>query len=129
MRSAPPPSARSREPTADLADPERGMLRLLCHVKLTRSAFAKIVGALREYSWRDVEHGLVYAAIERLGSRDPKALREQLPAQATRMGFPEIDWQTYFSADENPRAARSADQIARQIKRLIRPSRGRRRSA
>ncbi len=85
--------------------------------------WAKISMALREYTWRDVEHGLVYAAIQRLGPQDPKTLREQLPAQATRMGFPDIDWQAYFSAEEKPRATPGADQIVRQINRLIRPPR------
>ncbi len=85
--------------------------------------WAKISRALREYTWRDVEHGLVYAAIERLGPHDPKTLREQLPAQATRMGFPDIDWRAYFSVGEKPSATPGADQIVRQIKRLIRPPR------
>lgn len=120
MRSAPPPSARSRKSSADPAELERGVLRLLCHAKLTRSAFAKIVGALREYSWRDVEHGLVYAAIERLGSRDPKELRQELPAQATRMGFPDIDWQNYFSTQAQIAAADFAE-IAALIGKLPMP--------
>jgi hypothetical protein len=119
MRSSPPPGARSRESSADPVDLERRVLRQICRARLTRAAWAKIARALRDYAWRDVEHGLVYAAIERLGSRDPKTLREQLPGQATRMGFPDIDWQAYFSADETPVAASSADQIVRQIKRLI----------
>ena len=99
------------------------MLRDLCQATLTRAAWAKIARALREYTWRDVEHGLVYAAIQRLSSRDPKTLREQLPAQATRMGFPDIDWLAYFSADEMPAAAPGADRVVRQINRMIRPSR------
>ncbi len=99
------------------------MLRHICQARLTRAAWAKIARALREYTWRDVEHGLVYAAIERLGSRDPQTLREQLPAQATRMGFPDIDWQMYFPGAEKPLARPSADQLVRQINRMIRPSR------
>jgi hypothetical protein len=126
MRGSLRPGALSRESPIHPVDLERSVLRQLCRAKLTRPAWAKIARALREYTWRDVEHGLVYAAIERLGSRDPKLLREQLPAQATRMGFPEIDWQAYFSADEGPAAAPSAGRIARQIHRLILSSGGRR---
>lgn len=124
MRSSPSPGARSRESSADPVGLERRVLRELCRARLTRAGWTKIARGLREYTWRDVEHGLVYAAIERLGSRDPQALREQLPAQATRMGFPDIDWQAYFSANEKPAATPSADQILRQAKRLIESSRG-----
>ncbi len=123
MRSSPSPGARSRESSADPVDLERRVLRELCRATLTRAAWAKIGRALREYTWRDVEHGLVYAAIQRLASRDPKTLREQLPAQATRMGFPDIDWQMYFPGAEKPLARPSADQLVRQINRLIGPSR------
>ncbi len=123
MRSSPLPGARSRESSADPVDLERRVLRQLCRATLTRAAWAKIARALREYTWRDVEHGLVYAAIQRLGSRDPQTLREQLPAQATRMGFPDIDWQLYFPGAEKPLARPSADRLVRQINRMIRPSR------
>ncbi len=123
MRSSLSSGARSRESSADPFDLERRVLRHICQARLTRAAWAKIARALREYTWRDVEHGLVYAAIERLGSRDPQTLREQLPAQATRMGFPDIDWQGYFRAAEKPLARPSADQLVRQINRMIRPSR------
>jgi hypothetical protein len=124
MRSSRLPGVRSRESAAARVAVERRVLRQICRAKLTRAARAKIARALREYAWRDVEHGLVYAAIERLGHRDPKTLREQLPAQATRMGFPDIDWQAYFSANQKPAATPSADQISRLIKGLIQPSKG-----
>jgi hypothetical protein len=39
----------------------------------------------------------VFEAIQRLSSSDPKLLREQLPAQTTRMGFPDVSWENYFS--------------------------------
>ncbi len=128
MRRSPSLGARLRESSADPVDLERRVLRELCRVTLTRAAWAKIARSLREYTWRDVEHELVYAAIQRLASRDPQTLREQLPAQATRMGFPDIDWQAYFSTDEKSAATPSADQILRQINRMTGSSRRRRRS-
>jgi hypothetical protein len=39
---------------------------------------------------------VVFEAIQRLSSSDPKLLREQLPAQTTRMGFPDVNWENYF---------------------------------
>jgi hypothetical protein len=122
MRCSQPLNSRSREFPADAIDFERRVLRRLCRAKLTRAEWSKIVRALHEYAWLDVEHGLVYAAIERLAPHDPKGLRDQLPAQATRMGFPDIDWQVYFSANEKAGAAPGVDPIARQVTRLVESS-------
>jgi hypothetical protein len=55
---------------------------------------------MRELSghiWQDAEHGVVFEAIQRLCSSDPQLLREQLPAQTTRMGFPDVSWENYFA--------------------------------
>jgi len=89
-------AALLRRSPALRADLELRLLRQLCHTKLTRAAWARIQRDLHAYAWQDVEHELVYAAIRRLGVTGPQLLREQLPAEATRMGFPDIDWQTYF---------------------------------
>jgi hypothetical protein len=121
MRPSLSPRARSRERSTDPADLERRVLRELCRATLTRAAWAEIARALREYTWRDVEHGLVYAAIQRLASRDPKALREQLPAQATRMGFPDIDWQIYFDSTPTQATAAGFAEIAALIGKLPMP--------
>ena len=118
MRSAPLPGARSRESSADPLDLERRVLRHLCRARPTRAARTRIARALREYTWRDVEHGIVYAAIARLGSRDPKTLREQLPAQATRMGFPDIDWRIYFDPAQARTTAADFAEIAALIGKL-----------
>jgi len=53
---------------------------------------------LSNHVWQDAEHRVVFEAIQRLSSSDPKLLREQLPAQATRMGFPDVSWDNYFAA-------------------------------
>jgi len=111
---------RLSDSPARRTDLERALLRQLCYVRLTRAAWAKISRALREYSWWDVEHGLVYAAIQRLGPCEPKVLHEQLPAQATRMGFPDIDWQAYFSLKGSRPSAFDSAQISRLIRALQR---------
>jgi hypothetical protein len=108
--------ASSRGSSVRLTDIERDLLRQLCHARLTPAAWAKIQRGLRGYSWQDVEHGLVYAAIQHLGARDPQLLREQLPAEVTRMGFPDVDWRPYFAAG---RRTPSPLQIARQIRGLL----------
>lgn len=119
-------SEAHRLPRGRLAGPlhlERSILRSLCNTALTLQVWNEVTRALNEYRWVDVEHGLVYAAIRRFRCPGPRILREQLAAEATRMGFPDIDWHTYFSTRGQHSAARSANQILGQVKRLVRPPR------
>src|ERR1700723_867284 len=62
------------------------------------SGRATILAELRTHRWQDPEHRVVFEALTLLPGRQPSALREQLPAQATRMGFPDVNWQKYFAA-------------------------------
>jgi hypothetical protein len=65
---------------------------------------AAIFAQLRAYPWQDPEHRVIFEALTALPGRSATELREQLPAQATRMGFPDVNWQNYFA----PAAADSA---------------------
>jgi hypothetical protein len=134
MRKSSAAGAAPRRPPASPGELERAVLRQLCRARLTRLEWSRIERALRAYAWRDVEHGLVYQAIQRLAPRDSQLLREQLPAEATRMGFPEIDWQAYLSAEatsarlearrsvqeskKKRSRAPTASEIERQIRRM-----------
>lgn len=72
----------------------------LCALCVRGSASAPETTVMRELSnhvWQDAEHRVVFEAIQRLSSSDPKLLQEQLPAQATRMGFPDVSWDNYFA--------------------------------
>ncbi|HTX15067.1 MAG TPA: hypothetical protein VMD77_07220 [Candidatus Baltobacteraceae bacterium] len=121
MRTHPSPRARLHNSSAQsTADLERNIVRALCHAKLSRATWIKITRALGEYTWRDVEHGLVYAAVDRLSAGSPKLLREQLPAQATRMGFPDIDWEPYFASGDKRSATPTKTRILQLIHQLRR---------
>jgi hypothetical protein len=77
--------------------------KTLCALCIRASLNAQHPTAMRELSnhiWQDAEHRVVFEAIQRLSSSDPKLLREQLPAQTTRMGFPDVSWESYFSPAE-----------------------------
>jgi hypothetical protein len=84
---------------------ERAILRILCDPHAEKSASApdattRREGALivlRSYHWEDAEHRVVFEAIVRLPGRDANELQNQLPAQATRMGFPDVEWGKYFA--------------------------------
>lgn len=93
-------------------DLERRLLRALCSASPKRSELREeddektleaILTALRRHQWQNPEHRVVFEALALLPGRSKKELREQLPAQATRMGFPDVDWDEYFA----PRAAES----------------------
>ena len=62
----------------------------------TRDDRLEAIEALRGYAWRDEEHRVVFEALARVRSNDAVPLREQLPAHATRMGFPDVEWNLYF---------------------------------
>ena len=72
--------------------------------KDTPATRATILAQLRAHRWQDPEHRVVFEALTLLPGRDATELREQLPAQATRMGFPDIDWDPYFAASTDDAA-------------------------
>jgi hypothetical protein len=83
-------------------DLESGILRALCgnpYSHLDNSAArAMILAQLRPHLWQDSEHRVVFEALTALPGRNATELREQLPAQATRMGFPDVNWESYFAS-------------------------------
>jgi hypothetical protein len=87
-----------------MLDLESRILRRLCS---EQSAFAApgthhvsgratILAQLRAHRWQDPEHRVVFEALTALPGRQSTELREQLPGQATRMGFPDVNWDHYF---------------------------------
>jgi hypothetical protein len=52
--------------------------------------------ALENYRWHDPEHRVVYEALQAVRGGARLSLREELPAHATRLGFPDVGWQDYF---------------------------------
>jgi hypothetical protein len=85
-----------QSPAKRIVELERDTLRALC---IRASENARHETAMRDLSshvWQDAEHRVVFEAIQRLSSSDPQLLREQLPAQTTRMGFPDVNWENYF---------------------------------
>src|SRR5579863_4959221 len=69
---------------------EREILRVLCRRDCAARDWLKLTGQLTAYSWQEPDHQVVFDALRGIWSPDAKTRRDQLPAQATRMGFPEI---------------------------------------
>ena len=105
---------------------ERTILRALCRDGLDGAAQADrdahsravAVSELLSHNWQDAEHRVVFEALARLAGRDAAELRRQLPAQATRMGFPDVCWETYF-AGSTPQEAQTADDLGLDLKQLM----------
>jgi hypothetical protein len=82
------------------------------------SGRATILAQLRAHQWQDPEHRVVFEALTLLPGRQSTELREQLPAQATRMGFPDVNWDHYFAAsdDKAPSESLVAELLAISLK-------------
>jgi len=69
---------------------------------------------LARHEWKDADHRVVFDALRRTAGRDPTLLREQLPAEATRLGFPDVEWSAYFHGP-SPGNRRSTEQLMREL--------------
>ncbi|MGH9683488.1 MAG: hypothetical protein ACRD4S_07750 [Candidatus Acidiferrales bacterium] len=101
---------------------ERTILARLCGGSLTHQAREAVVRTLAGYAWNIAEHRIVYDAIRRIGGESPERLRERLPAEATRMGFPDVEWDNYFHRDEAETAQTKA--LAKLADELLSIARG-----
>lgn len=92
--------AMSREEhSAAIHQSEFEILRALCGHALGVPEREELIRNLEDYEWREEEHRVVFQAIMRLRRADADSLREHLPGAATRMGFPDIFWEEYFTAE------------------------------
>jgi len=87
-------------PSQRLCALERSILRALCQASLPDALRQGICRELATYQWRLADHRIVFAALQRARTASSSPLREQLPAHATRMGFPDINWAVLFVPGE-----------------------------
>lgn len=52
---------------------------------------------LRSYHWQAQLHQAIFDALSSIPSDDPAILRQLLPAKLTRMGFPDVEWDEFFT--------------------------------
>jgi hypothetical protein len=107
---------RSQTASSKQKSIEQRILCVLCSG--AAGADADSIRDLRNHRWMDAEHRIVFDAFSKLPHCDAKALREMLPAQATRMGFPDVDWQLYFEqSTENPEELhRLVDELLKAVR-------------
>jgi hypothetical protein len=88
---------------------EREILRAMCGGWEAAAQVSAARELLRAYAWRDEEHRVVFEALARARNPETIPLREQLPAHATRMGFPDVNWPFYFDSISQQRAPQTFD--------------------
>jgi hypothetical protein len=80
----------------EIFEAEQLLLKFLCAHPAAATA-QEIKSQLSSYKWRNPDHSVVFEALNRLNSaRTATQLREQLPAQLTRLGFPDVNYEIYF---------------------------------
>ena len=94
---------------------ERDLLQRLCQTGI-RALDADLQRVLGRYCWMGQDHRTIFEALVRLERVPASSLRERLPAEATRMGFPDIHWEMYF---EEPHKPQSDEPVAELIGQLI----------
>lgn len=80
-------------------DIELAILRTLLAIggEAAESAdMTQTIASLDKRAWRDAEHRVVYRCWRTARRNRAVPLREEMAAQATRMGHPDIEWPTYF---------------------------------
>jgi hypothetical protein len=97
---------------------ERKILIALCTSALIRTEWEKLARALSNHAWQEPEHQVVYEALRKIRSRDPRTWREQLPAQATRMGFPDVDWMIYLAPKGRGAGTTTPAQVSKMLHAL-----------
>jgi hypothetical protein len=76
---------------------ERMLLGTICASESLEVA-RHVAREIGDYRWHDRDHQIAFEALARIRRLDGRPLREQLAAETTRMGFPDIDWDEYFPA-------------------------------
>jgi hypothetical protein len=101
-------------PSETVATPEGQVLRALCAGTGAPNDWNQLASQLSGHCWQDPDHQVMYEALRAIKSCEPKARREELPAQVTRMGFPDLDCSTYFEGEELPVV--EIEEIIRRLK-------------
>jgi hypothetical protein len=78
--------------------------------------YSELLAGLTGYEWREEEHRVIYGAMHRIGSLPPTDRQQELAAEVTRMGFPDLDCSVYFHHDTA--APVELPELIRQIREL-----------
>ena len=91
------------------------VLRILCLGTLQGPVGEIAKSLLRGYLWRNSLHQALWNALCAIPSENPEILRQLLPAQMTRLGFPDVEWEEIFA----PQSVSKEEAIA-LMRRMVR---------
>lgn len=89
------PAAPDRLRSQAISQLELALLRALFSVG-SPTYLDHALRELESHQWLNPEYGVVYQALASAVKKSPQSWRDELPAQATRMGFPDVDWKIYL---------------------------------
>jgi len=81
---------------AERESAERSVLRVISQLAPRSPDRAELLRVLSGYRWIAGDHRVIYEVLVRSRSASAVASREELPALAARIGFPDIDWDSFF---------------------------------
>lgn len=90
------------------------LLRRLCRAGVT-SLPVEARQKLRGYSWARPDHRTIFEALVRLENVPATALLDQLPAEATRMGFPDLDWEAFLAPSGDEEDERTTRELIEEL--------------
>jgi len=70
---------------------ERKMLAALCSGSLTLTERQSFLRRLGRYDWHSPDHRVIYTALRRSRQLNRAELRQDVIAEVTRLGFPDVD--------------------------------------
>jgi hypothetical protein len=82
---------------------ERKVLCSICQGALEGSLRELARATLRNYTWQNTAHQVIFEVLTAIPSESPDVIRAQLPSRLTRLGFPDLDWEWLFAAPRLPK--------------------------
>ena len=81
----------------DTEEIESRVLGALCAGSLSIDDRSEALRSLANYNWILPDHRVIYEALRRSRQRNLAALRENIRAEITRLGFPDIEVEPFFA--------------------------------
>ena len=76
---------------------ERRVLCALCQGTLEGAMRELAFQKLKNYPWREPVHRVIFQCLRQLPAGNLELLQSELPACLTRRGFPDVDWDAFFT--------------------------------
>ena len=92
------------DPTEEISLTETKVLAALAEGTTDGSIQDVARAFLGQYRWHDSAHQIIFEALMTIPSENVETIRSQLPARLTRMGFPDLDWETLYAMPRLSRA-------------------------